>query len=69
MVVCDDRLFLEVRCRIAERLQQHYDNLKLWENGYLNPTEPDEQERECVQRELKACIAELEPLAKMCGII
>lgn len=44
---------------ISERIAQHTDNLHLWENGYLNPTEPDEQERECVMRELKAVISEL----------
>lgn len=69
MVTCDDRLFCEVRCHIGERLQQHYDNLRLWENGYLAPTEPDEDERRTVVRELKAAIAELEPLARMCGML
>lgn len=41
---------------LEERLKQHQDNLKLWENGLLTPTEPDEEERNCVMRELKASI-------------
>ena len=69
MPVMDDALFLDVRIRIAERLQQHYDNLRLWENGFLTPTEPDPEERAAVVRELKAAIAELEPLARMCCIL
>ena len=68
MVVLNDAVFLEVRLRIAERLDQHRENLRLWEAGILTPTEPDEHERECVARELRACIAELEPLARMCGM-
>lgn len=67
MPVHNDALFLDVRLRICERLNQHVDNLELWENGALTPTEPDPQERECVIRELKAAIAELDFLAKMCG--
>ena len=68
MPVMDANLFLDVRLRIGERLQQHLDNLALWENGTLTLTEPDEHERECVVRELKAVIAELKPLAEMCGM-
>jgi hypothetical protein len=63
MVVLNDALFLDVRIRIGERLNQHLDNLELWENGTLTPTEP-----ECVIRELKAAIAELDALARMCGM-
>jgi hypothetical protein len=44
---------------IRERIAQHETNLQLWESGYLTPTEPDPQEREIVQRELRAAIAEL----------
>lgn len=44
---------------IRERIQQHRDNLALWESGYLAPTEPDEEERTAVMRELRAAIAEL----------
>jgi hypothetical protein len=68
MVVLNDALFLDVRIRIGERLNQHLDNLALWENGTLTPTEPDPHERECVIRELKAAIAELDALARMCGM-
>lgn len=68
MPVMNDALFLDVRMRIGERLLQHMDNLALWEDGTLTPTEPDEHERECVVRELKAAIAELKPLAVMCGM-
>lgn len=68
MPVLDDNLFCDVRVRIGERLSQHLHNLALWESGYLDPTEPDEHERECVIRELKAAIAELKPLAEMCGM-
>lgn len=65
MPMMTDELFCDLRLRIAERLVQHTDNLRLWESGYLNPTEPDPQERECVIRELKAAIAELEGLNKL----
>jgi hypothetical protein len=67
-VVLCDQLFCDVRVRIGERLQQHLDNLDLWNQGILNASEPDEHERECVVRELKAAIAELKPLAQMCGM-
>jgi hypothetical protein len=36
--------------------KQHLDNIRLWENSVLTPTEPDEEERSCVVRELKACV-------------
>lgn len=68
MIVLDDNLFCDVRVRIGERLQQHLDNLALWESGYLDPSEPDEDERACTVRELRAAIAELKPLAEMCGM-
>lgn len=41
---------------------------KVHDVGYLVPTEPDPDERQAVRRELKAAIAELEPLARMLGI-
>jgi hypothetical protein len=44
---------------LHERLTQHEDNLLLWENGFLTPTEPDENERDAVVRELRAAIYEL----------
>ena len=44
---------------ILERLAQHEENLKLWLNGTLTPTEPSEEERVAVMRELKAVIYEL----------
>lgn len=68
MPVMTAELFCDVRIRIGERLKQHLDNLDLWAKGVLTPTEPDPQERECVIRELKAAIAELKPLAEMCGM-
>lgn len=49
---------------IGQRRQQHMENLELWNNGTLIPTEPDEMECEAVKRELKAAIYELEEFAK-----
>lgn len=49
-----------VRRHVDERLKQHRDNLRLWESGYLDPTEPDKIEREAVRRELQASVIELE---------
>jgi hypothetical protein len=49
---------------IQERLKQHRDNLELWENGVLTPTEPDEVERNLTKEGLRACIYELEELEK-----
>lgn len=49
-----------IRRHLTERLNQHRDNLKLWESGFLTPTEPDEGERDAVMRELRAAIAECE---------
>lgn len=54
-----------LRRTISERLFQHRENLKLWQGGYLNFTEPDELEREAVKRELKAAIAELENMERI----
>ncbi len=44
---------------LDERIKQHTDNLELWNNGTLTPTEPSWEERDCVKRELRACIDEL----------
>lgn len=51
---------------VADRLAQHRDNLALWQepNGLLIPTEPDADERRLVRAELRACIYELEQLAR-----
>ena len=53
---------------IAERLKQHRDNLHLWQSGFLAPTEPDEDERAAVMRELRAAIFELEHLVERLGL-
>ncbi len=45
--------------QIDERIQQHTDNLRSWKDGTLTPTEPDEEGREMIKRELLACIHEL----------
>lgn len=41
---------------MKELLKQHEDNLALWSRGALDATEPDEQERKAVKRELRAAI-------------
>ena len=48
------------KAEIAERLEQHRVNLELWRDGYLSPTEPDEEERDRVRDRLKVAIHELE---------
>ncbi len=53
---------------VRERLQQHRENLRLWEQGVLTPTEPDADERAAVKRELRACIRELEHLLERLGV-
>lgn len=45
---------------IREKIGQHRNALQLWVDGVLTPTEPDEVEREAVQRELMAAIKTLE---------
>lgn len=57
-----------VKETIWERLGQHKNNLELWQNGFLGPTEPDSEEREIIKRELKAAITELEYLKKACSL-
>jgi sugar phosphate isomerase/epimerase len=47
---------------IRERLEQHKDNLALWESGYLNPTEPDPDERRATMERLRVAIEVLESL-------
>ena len=49
---------------IEQRLKQHRDNLKLWEDGTLVPTAQDEQEVEITKEGLRACIYELVELTK-----
>jgi hypothetical protein len=55
---------LTLRGFVNGRLKRHRDALTLWQNGYLTTTEPDPEEREAIQRELKACIKELELIEK-----
>jgi len=45
---------------LVEKLEQHRENLRLWRNGYLAPTEPDPDEREAVMRELRTAISTIE---------
>ena len=54
------RIDVKTLADITEKLEQHKDNLRLWKNGYLAPTEPDANEREAIMRELKAAIVTLE---------
>jgi hypothetical protein len=44
---------------IRARMEQHRENLRLWESGYLTPTEPDPEERWLIKERLRACIQEL----------
>lgn len=59
---CVQHFVNDIQGYIDERIKQHTDNLQLWENGFLAPTEPDESERNAVKRELKAAISELEKI-------
>lgn len=52
----------EVSRHIEQRLEQHRDNLRLWENGTLVPTAQDEQEVEVTKEGLRAAIYELEKI-------
>jgi len=56
---------LRVERLVSERLHQHRENLALWESGYLDPTEPYEEERHAIKRELKAAIKALEEIEKL----
>lgn len=58
----------DVRRHVAERHGQHRENLRLWTQGVLTPTEPDPDERAAVIRELRAAIAELEGLQEIVGV-
>jgi hypothetical protein len=50
------------------RLEQHRENLGLWESGFLAPTEPDPDERRRVMDHLRVAIHELEEVLKeACG--
>ena len=57
----------EFTAYVQERLRMHRENLRLWESGALAPTEPDWDERYAIQRELQACIHELELLLARLG--
>jgi hypothetical protein len=46
--------------QIRERLAQHQENLRLWQDGTLSPTEPDEEERSLTMERLRVAIHELE---------
>jgi len=52
---------------VRDRINQHRVNLASWmeEGGCLIYTEPDQDERECVRRELKAALRELDQLNKI----
>lgn len=49
------------------RLEQHRENLGLWESGFLAPTEPDPDERRRVMDHLRVAISELEEVLKEAG--
>lgn len=55
----------QLKSYVTERISQHYENVRLWRSGFLDPTEPDEHERECVIRELEAAIVELEAIERI----
>lgn len=44
---------------LEEKLEQHRENLRLWETGFLTPTEPDPDERTRIMTELRAAIVTL----------
>ncbi len=58
-----------IRQHIDERIKQHTDNLLGWcePDGFLLPTEPDPAERECVRRELRAALFELNRIRDIVG--
>lgn len=43
-----------------ERILQHAENLRLWREGFLDPTEPDPEERAAVKGRLEGAIHALE---------
>jgi hypothetical protein len=56
-----------LREHALSRIRQHEDNLRGWseDGGFLLPTEPDPEERECVRRGLRAAVFELNELLKL----
>ena len=68
MPICDDNMFCDIRLHVMERLAQHTDNLRLWESGYLDPTEPDQVERAAVKERLRAAIYELNLIVNFWGM-
>lgn len=64
----DQQAKAELSQLLLERVDQHKENLRLWQNGFLNPTEPDADERQCVMRELKACLFEIRTVALHFGM-
>lgn len=51
---------MQPECALRDKLFWHRENLRLWNNGWLTPTEPDEEEQRITIAELKAAIATLE---------
>lgn len=62
-----DQIANRYRAAIAFRLKQHRENLEMWENGFLAPTEPDPDERAAVKERLRVAIHELEEIEKEAG--
>lgn len=56
------------KSHIEARLKQHSDNLHLWLSEALTPTEPEEEERAAVIRELRAAIVELQGIAQVLDV-
>ncbi len=56
--------FARLESYLLQRIEQRRGNLRLWESGHLTPTEPDEEERAAVMRELRAAMAEAEEALK-----
>lgn len=54
------RLVEKIQDDIMERHNQHAENLELWNNGTLTPTEPDKAEREKVVYGLSVAMYELQ---------
>lgn len=59
-LLCEVCVRMKTEAEIREQLGFHKMNLEQWKSGYLTPTEPDEEERNAVMRELKAAIFTLE---------
>jgi hypothetical protein len=54
-----------IRRHVRERLTQHRENLELWRNGTLTPTEPDPEERRVTVAQLEAAVYELERIPEV----